>query len=88
MVQIEFVKDRETKEPFGPELGVAFQVQEKGLDPEFGVSLYAANGTVDCMRGDHIILAPPYNVSKEEIGIIVDTAAKVIDVVFAKLKTA
>ncbi|OOF95222.1 hypothetical protein ASPCADRAFT_147303 [Aspergillus carbonarius ITEM 5010] len=85
---IEFVKDRETKEPFGPELGVAFQVQEKGLDPEFGVSLYAANGTVDCMRGDHIILAPPYNVSKEEIGIIVDTAAKVIDVVFAKLKTA
>ncbi|RAL05506.1 aminotransferase, class III [Aspergillus ibericus CBS 121593] len=85
---IEFVSDRETKEPFAPELGVAFQVQETGLGPEFGVSLYAANGSVDCMRGDHIILAPPYNVSKEEIDIIVDTAARVIDVVFAKLETA
>ncbi|OJJ74529.1 hypothetical protein ASPBRDRAFT_39676 [Aspergillus brasiliensis CBS 101740] len=85
---IEFVKDKETKEPFSPEKGVAFQIQETGLKPEYGVSLYAANGTVDCMKGDHIILAPPYNVSKEEIDIIVDTAAKVLDVVFAKVNAA
>ncbi|GKZ35578.1 hypothetical protein AbraIFM66950_006277 [Aspergillus brasiliensis] len=85
---IEFVKDKETKEPFSPGKGVAFQIQETGLKPEYGVSLYAANGTVDCMKGDHIILAPPYNVSKEEIDIIVDTAAKVLDVVFAKVNAA
>ncbi|GKZ40915.1 hypothetical protein AbraIFM66951_006454 [Aspergillus brasiliensis] len=85
---IEFVKDKETKEPFSPGKGVAFQIQETGLKPEYGVSLYAANGTVDCMKGDHIILAPPYNVSKEEIDIIVDTAAKVLDDVFAKINAA
>ncbi|GAA82071.1 aminotransferase, class III [Aspergillus luchuensis IFO 4308] len=82
---IEFVKDKETKEPFSPDKGVAFLIQETGLKPEYGVSLYAANGTVDCMKGDHIILAPPYNISKEEIDIIVDTAVKVLDVVFAKV---
>lgn len=87
-LQIEFVKDKETKEPFSPDKAVAFRIQETGLKPEYGVSLYAANGTVDCMKGDHIILAPPYNISKEEIDIIVDTAVKVLDVVFAKVSAA
>ncbi|PYH94841.1 PLP-dependent transferase [Aspergillus ellipticus CBS 707.79] len=85
---IEFVKDRDTKEPFSPETGVAFQIQETGLDPAYGISLYAANGTVDCTRGDHALLAPPYNVTKEEIDIIVDTAGRVIDAVFAKVNAA
>ncbi|PWY89932.1 PLP-dependent transferase [Aspergillus heteromorphus CBS 117.55] len=85
---IEFVKDRESKEPFSPETGVAFQVQETGLDPSHGISLYASNGTVDCTKGDHVLLAPPYNVTKEEIDIIVDTAGRVIEAVFAKVNAA
>ncbi|ODM21906.1 hypothetical protein SI65_02750 [Aspergillus cristatus] len=79
---IEFVKDKDTKEPFDPAMGIAAQVQGTGLSPGYGISLYAAGGTVDGIRGDHILLAPPFNVSKEEIDFIVDTTVKVVEDVF------
>jgi adenosylmethionine-8-amino-7-oxononanoate aminotransferase len=49
--------------------------------------LYAASGCVDGIRGDHVLLAPPYNVTKEEIDIIVETARKVIEEVFANISS-
>lgn len=82
---IEFVRDRVTKEPFTPETGVAVHIQETGRDAAYGISLYAAAGCVDGTRGDHILLAPPYNVNKDEIDIIVETTARVLDHVFTKV---
>ncbi|KAL4880896.1 pyridoxal phosphate-dependent transferase [Aspergillus karnatakaensis] len=82
---LEFVKDKATKEPFEPEAAIAFRLQESGLKPEYGISLYASSGTVDGVRGDHVILAPPYNVTKEEIDIIVETTARVLEEVFAQV---
>ncbi|KAL5002502.1 pyridoxal phosphate-dependent transferase [Aspergillus recurvatus] len=82
---IEFVKDKTTKEPFSPETALAFKIQETGMKPVFGISLYAGMGTVDGTRGDHIILAPAYNTTKAEIDIIVDTTAKVLNEVFAQI---
>ncbi|KAL4766460.1 aminotransferase, class III [Aspergillus foveolatus] len=82
---VEFVKDKATKEPFSPETALAFKIQETGMKPEFGISLYAGTGTVNGTRGDHVILAPAYNVTKEEIDIIVDTTAKVLAEVFAQI---
>ncbi|KAL5049657.1 hypothetical protein BDW71DRAFT_152220 [Aspergillus fruticulosus] len=82
---IEFVKDKVTREPFSPETALASKIQETGMKPEFGISLYAGTGTVDGTRGDHIILAPAYNTTKEEIDIIVGTTAKVLDEVFAQV---
>jgi len=63
-------------------MGIAAQVQGTGLSPGYGISLYAAGGTVDGIRGDHIILAPPFNVTKEEIDFIVETTVKVVEDVF------
>lgn len=83
-LQIEFVKDKTTKEPFSTDAAIAFHIQETGLKAEYAISLYAAPGTVDGVRGDHVIIAPPYNVSKEEIDIIVDTTVRVLDAVFAQ----
>ncbi|KAE8318810.1 pyridoxal phosphate-dependent transferase [Aspergillus transmontanensis] len=82
---IEFVKDKSTKEPFSPEMGVAVHIQETGLDPTYGISLYAAAGCVDGTRGDHVLLAPPYNVTKDEIDLIVESTARVLDHVFTKV---
>ncbi|GMF74678.1 unnamed protein product [Aspergillus oryzae] len=84
-LQIEFVKDKSTKEPFSPEMGVAAHIQETGLDPTYGISLYAAAGCVDGTRGDHVLLAPPYNVTKDEIDLIVETTARVLEHVFTKV---
>lgn len=86
MNQIEFVKDKATKEPFDPASRLSFLLQEKGLQPEHSVSLYGCSGTVDGIRGDHVILAPPYTVSKEEIDIIVDVLTKVLAEVLAELE--
>ncbi|KAJ6121177.1 Pyridoxal phosphate-dependent transferase major region subdomain 2 [Penicillium sp. IBT 18751x] len=82
---LEFVKNKTTKEPFDPQSRLSFLIQEKGLQPEFAVSFYGSPGTVDGIRGDHVLLAPPYIVSKEEIDTIVDVLARVLAEVFAEL---
>ena len=83
--QIEFVKDKSTKEPFDPSLAVAMTVHEKGMSEPYNISLYPGSGTVDGRRGDHVIISPAYNVTEAEINIIVDLAAKVIEDVFAAM---
>ncbi|OJJ08497.1 hypothetical protein ASPVEDRAFT_89713 [Aspergillus versicolor CBS 583.65] len=82
---IEFVKDKATKQPWPTEIPVATYIQDTGLTPNYAISLYAASGTVDGTHGHHVLLAPPYNVSKAEVDIIVDTTARVIDHVFAQI---
>ncbi|RAK78519.1 aminotransferase, class III [Aspergillus fijiensis CBS 313.89] len=83
---VEFVRDKATKEPFSPEAKVAGLVQEMGMDPRFGISLYAGNGTMDGVRGDHVLLAPPYNVTQEEVDLIVRKTGEVVEAVFQSLK--
>ncbi|KAL1860944.1 putative secondary metabolism biosynthetic enzyme [Paecilomyces lecythidis] len=83
---IEFVKDRTTKEPFDPKLGIASRIQDLALQPQYGISLYAGSGTVDGIRGDHILIAPPYNTNRDEIILIATVAAKVIQEVFHELE--
>ncbi|KAI9711249.1 MAG: hypothetical protein M1820_002236 [Bogoriella megaspora] len=75
---IEFVQDKQTKEPFDPKLGVAMGVHEKGMDPPYNISLYPGTGTVDGKRGDHVLLSPAFNVTKEDIERIVRLTAMVI----------
>ena len=50
----------------------------------YNISLYPGTGTVDGRRGDHILLAPAYNVSEEDIHHIVDTTATVIKQFFLR----
>ena len=52
-------------------------------DP-FNISLYPGSGTADGRRGDHILIAPAYDVTEDEIRHIVDTTAKVIKQFFRK----
>lgn len=83
--QIEFVKDKTTKEPFEPQVDIATRIQETGLGSAYGISIYACNGTIDGTRGDHVLLAPAYNITREEVDFIVDTTARVIQEVFEKV---
>jgi adenosylmethionine-8-amino-7-oxononanoate aminotransferase len=57
MVGVEFVADRETKEPFDPELKVYERVFDRAFDR--GVYVYPGSGSVDGHRGDHVMLSPP-----------------------------
>ncbi|OQE23047.1 hypothetical protein PENSTE_c009G00205 [Penicillium steckii] len=75
---MEFVQDKETKEPYPPSKKIAWMLHTTGLKPEYAISLMPGNGGADGVNGDHICLAPPYNTTKAEIDMIVDRASKVI----------
>src|SRR5205814_226275 len=83
---IEFVRNKETKEPFAKELGVAMLVHQKGLQRKWGVSIYPGNGTKDGKIGDHVLLAPPYTISKEEVEKLVELVRGVVEEVFIELQ--
>ena len=70
-IGIEFVANRETREPFHPETKVHNQVQFAAM--EKGLLCYGMGGTIDGRRGDHILLAPPYNLNDKEQQELVDT---------------
>lgn len=50
----------------------------------FNISLYPGSGTVDGRHGDHILIAPAYNVTEQDIRYIVETTAAVIKQFFRK----
>jgi adenosylmethionine-8-amino-7-oxononanoate aminotransferase len=66
----EFVADRDTKEPFDPSLAIFDKIRTRAW--ENGLICYPVGGNVDGRRGDHAILAPPYNASRAELEEIVD----------------
>lgn len=55
---IEFVRNRETKEPFGASIGFAYELNAVSFWR--GFSLYPGAGTVDGEVGDHWMFAPAY----------------------------
>jgi len=81
---IEFVKDKETKKPFQVEAGVAMGVHEIGMKEPYNISIYPGTGTVDGKTGDHVLLAPAYNVTSSDIELIVDVTIRVINDFFER----
>lgn len=65
LMGIEFVKDAETREPFPSSANVVSRVYDAAL--RRGVLTYPIQGCADGDRGDHILLAPPFVISTEEI---------------------
>ncbi|MEC7656588.1 MAG: aspartate aminotransferase family protein [Pseudomonadota bacterium] len=66
---IELVSDRGSKEPFDPALKVAAKVKQEAM--KRGLICYPMGGTIDGVRGDHVLLAPPFiieGVHIEELG--------------------
>lgn len=62
---IEFVKDRKRKESFDPEITFGLRVQKKAF--ELGVAVYPGSGTADGVRGDHVLVCPPFDVTLAEL---------------------
>ncbi len=75
---VEFVRDRETKESFDPSVGFGLKVQLRAL--EFGVAVYPGAATVDGVRGDHVVVAPPYTVTWVQLRDITRAARAAYDV--------
>jgi adenosylmethionine-8-amino-7-oxononanoate aminotransferase len=65
---IEFVQDAKTREPFPHEARIASRVQDDLLDE--GIMTYPIQGCVDGLRGDHILLAPPFTITSSMIQML------------------
>ncbi len=74
---IELVADRDTKAPFDPDLGVAAKLKKAAFAN--GLICYPMGGTIDGRLGDHILLAPPFIITDDQIAELVDKLSTAMD---------
>jgi adenosylmethionine-8-amino-7-oxononanoate aminotransferase len=74
---IELVADRGSKEPFDPKLQLHARVKREAMAR--GLMVYPMGGTVDGVRGDHVLLAPPFIVDAPLVDAIVERLGEAID---------
>lgn len=82
---MEFVKDKETKEPFDSKLGVSRRIVDLAKSSEFNMTFYPGTGTVDGIKGDHIIIAPPFIITEQDVDHIVKVVSAVIERIFNEI---
>ncbi len=70
---VEFVRDRETKEPFAPEALLHRKLRARCL--ENGLIIYPGGGIADGRRGDYAIVAPPFIATHAQIDEIAEKLA-------------
>jgi adenosylmethionine-8-amino-7-oxononanoate aminotransferase len=75
---VEFIKDKAKKTPFSTEANVAMAISELGISERYNINVYPGTGTVNGIEGDHIIIAPAYNVTRQDIEFIVGTLRRLI----------
>lgn len=81
---IELVKDRASKAPFDPSLKVNTRIKQEAMAR--GLMVYPMGGTIDGRYGDHILLAPPFIVTDEQVGAIVELLGEAVDAAVASTK--
>lgn len=74
---VELVQDRATKQPFDPKRKLHAAIKAQAM--EHGLLCYPMGGTIDGQFGDHVLLAPPFIVTRDDVEQIVSRLAKAID---------
>ncbi|RLK45388.1 aspartate aminotransferase family protein [Cupriavidus plantarum] len=78
-VGVEFVADRETKATLDPARKVHAKVKSTAM--QNGLLIYPMGGTVDGVHGDHVLFAPPFISTAQDIDRIVERFAATVDAV-------
>jgi adenosylmethionine-8-amino-7-oxononanoate aminotransferase len=73
---IELVEDRGSKKPFDPKLRVNARVKLEAM--KAGLMCYPMGGTIDGVRGDHVLLAPPFIIEEAQLDELVDKLGSAI----------
>ncbi|MGN6572964.1 MAG: aspartate aminotransferase family protein [Pseudolabrys sp.] len=74
---IEIVADRGTKEPFDPAKKIHARIKKEAIAR--GLMVYPMGGTVDSLRGDHVLLAPPFILDPAAVDTIVERLGEAVD---------
>jgi adenosylmethionine-8-amino-7-oxononanoate aminotransferase len=81
LLGIEFMKNKSMREPFPREQNIADKIRQATL--EENVLTYPSQGCVDGIRGDHILLAPPFVLTSSESEIIARALGSAVARVFS-----
>jgi adenosylmethionine-8-amino-7-oxononanoate aminotransferase len=83
MCGMEFVKDKETKEPFPPELKVSGRFQKEAL--KRGLVLFQCSGCVEGVEGDMMLVTPPLIITRQQVDEMIDIMKETTEAVQATL---
>ncbi|MAH83312.1 MAG: aspartate aminotransferase family protein [Rhodospirillaceae bacterium TMED8] len=74
---IELVADRVTKKPFDPEYRLSRCIKDNAM--ALGLICYPGSGTADGRNGDHVLLAPPFIITPDQLDEMVDMLARAVE---------
>ncbi|WP_175722211.1 aspartate aminotransferase family protein [Burkholderia ambifaria] len=80
-VGVELVRDRDSKAAFDPALKLHAAVKREAM--QRGLMVYPMGGTIDGVNGDHILIAPPFVCTAQQIDTIVERLSGAIDAALA-----
>lgn len=81
---VELVSDCDSKRPFASELKINALVKREAMAR--GLAVYPMGGTIDGVNGDHVLIAPPFIVNKEQVDTIVERLGDAVDAAVAPAK--
>ncbi len=76
LLAVEFVSDAASRAPFPADAHIATRVAADAA--EAGVMTYPIQGCVDGTRGDHILIAPPFTINSQLIGMLVEGVERAV----------
>ncbi|MFJ1209410.1 aspartate aminotransferase family protein [Burkholderia pyrrocinia] len=80
-VGVELVRDRDSKATFDPALKLHAAVKREAM--QRGLMVYPMGGTIDGVHGDHILIAPPFVCTAQQIDTIVERLSGAIGAALA-----
>jgi adenosylmethionine-8-amino-7-oxononanoate aminotransferase len=81
---LELVSNRASKRPFDPALKLHARVKREAMAR--GLMVYPMGGTVDGVKGDHVLLAPPFIVEGSQVDAIVDRLDAALEAALADVR--
>jgi adenosylmethionine-8-amino-7-oxononanoate aminotransferase len=81
---LELVSDRASKQPLDPAAKVHARIKREAMAR--GLMVYPMGGTVDGVKGDHILLAPPFIVQAAQVDAIVDRLGAALEAALADVR--
>ncbi|MCC2597018.1 aspartate aminotransferase family protein [Pusillimonas sp. MFBS29] len=84
-IGVELVADTNSKTPFDPALQMHARIKQSALQQ--GLMVYPGGGTIDGIRGDHVVFAPAYNISSADILEVTRLFSKALDAALTTLPT-
>ncbi|OZI57937.1 aspartate aminotransferase family protein [Bordetella genomosp. 1] len=81
---VELVADRASRAVFDPALTLHARIKREAMAR--GLMVYPMGGTIDGRQGDHVLIAPPFIISDDELDQLTDRLAGAIDAAIASTR--